>query len=143
MNQAVRFVVCFFVWAFVVHGAALADKPTAPETVPGATLVDAEQVIGMAQSVSALVVIDSRRVEEFLKGHIQGARNLLDTDMTVETLQAIVPQLDTPVVFYCNGPRCLRSSNASALAASWGYKNIYWFRGGWRAWTEKQYPIAY
>lgn len=134
----------FFIVAFsLVSGHAWADKPQAPKTVPGATAVTAEQLIDLVQSVPDLVIIDARRVEEYKKGHIDGAYNLLNTVMNEENLASLVSSKETPVLFYCNGPRCLRSSKASKKALSWGYTRVYWFRGGWREWSDKQYPISF
>ncbi|MBF0247648.1 MAG: rhodanese-like domain-containing protein [Alphaproteobacteria bacterium] len=126
-----------------VGGTARADKPVAPDAVAGAELVDAARVVELAQSRSDLVIVDARRGEEFAKGHIEGAVNLLDADMTEARLRAVQPDAAGPIVFYCNGPRCLRSSNAAAKAVSWGYTQVYWFRGGWSAWVEARYPMSF
>lgn len=121
---------------------ALADKPVAPKTIAGATLVNAEQAAELILSTPDLVVIDSRHSEEFAKGHIEGAVNLLDTEMTAERLARHLAGKETPVLFYCNGERCLRSSNAAKTAAGWGYRKIYWFRGGWLEWIAKKMPVS-
>ncbi|MBF0256531.1 MAG: rhodanese-like domain-containing protein [Gammaproteobacteria bacterium] len=141
MRPAIRFACSFFL--FLVSAGVLADKPVAPDEVAGATLVDAEQVIELVQNQPDLLLLDSRRAEEFAKGHIEGALNLMDLDMTEQGLAELAQSKQRPLLFYCNGPRCLRSSNAAKLALGWGYTKIYWFRGGWMAWTEKQYPVAY
>lgn len=119
-----------------------ADKPVAPEQIDGVTSVSAEATIKLILDTPALVVIDSRKAEEFANGHIEGAINLLDTAMTREQLAQHVNSHQTPLLFYCNGVRCLRSSHAVKKAKKWGYKTLYWFRGGWVEWREKQLPIA-
>ncbi len=121
---------------------AWAESPTAPVTIEGATTLAAEQVIELILNEPALVVIDTRRGEEYVKGHIEGAISLPDTDMSVEVLAQYVADKDTPVLFYCNGARCLRSSNAIIKAQEWGYRQLYWFRGGWLEWREKKLPIV-
>ncbi len=120
----------------------VADKPVAPVDIPGAVNVTAEKLVELVTRTPQLVVIDSRRQEEFDKGHIEGAANLLDTDMTRARLARLVPGVETPVLFYCNGERCLRSSNAASLALEWGYRKVYWFRGGWAEWSDKKLPVA-
>ena len=120
---------------------ALADKPVAPNSVTGAVLVNAEQVVELILSAPLLAVIDSRHAEEFAKGHIEGAINLLDTDTTAESLARCMHGKDNPVLFYCNGERCLRSSHAAKIAVNLGYKKVYWFRGGWKEWIDKQMPV--
>jgi rhodanese-related sulfurtransferase len=62
--------------------------------------------------------------------------------MTQESLKELVQSANTPVLFYCNGARCMRSHNAATMAISWGYKNIYWFRGGWGEWLDKELPVS-
>jgi rhodanese-related sulfurtransferase len=121
---------------------ARADKPIAPESVPGTIRVAAEQVVELATSLPELVIIDSRFGEEFAKGHIEGAINLVGTDLQREDLARVVPSLDTPVLFYCNGERCIRSSAAAKKAVTWGYRKVYWFRDGWQEWTAKQLPVS-
>lgn len=138
MVMRVFLLACLFAWA----GHAAADKPVAPDNIPGATGVSAEKLVELAAVTPQLVVIDARRREEFEKGHIEGAVNLLDTDMTPAKLARLVARQDTPVLFYCNGERCLRSANAAKLALEWGYRKVYWFRGGWREWSDKRLPIA-
>ena len=44
------------------------------------------------------------------------------------------------IVFYCLDLRCWLSYNAAIRATNLGYKNIYWYRGGLRAWHEAGLP---
>lgn len=126
---------------FFLAWPAIADKPIAPSEISGATSVSAEKLVELAVSMPQLIIIDARRKEEYEKGHIEGAVNLLDTEMTPDKLAKIVPKMDTPILFYCNGERCLRSTNAARMALQWGYGKVYWFRGGWKEWTEKNLPV--
>jgi rhodanese-related sulfurtransferase len=121
---------------------AQADKPIAPEHITGATDLKAEQIIELILNTPELVIIDARKQDEFAKGHIENAISLLDTKMTEEALARHVPDKETPLLFYCNGERCLRSTHAANKAVSWGYGKVYWFRGGWVEWREKNLPIA-
>ncbi len=126
----------------LLSGTALADKPTAPQQIEGTTKLSAEQVVELILTTPELVVIDSRKQEEYAKGHIENAISLLDTTMSEEALAELVPSKSSPVLFYCNGARCIRSTNAVTKALSWGYSNIFWFRGGWVEWREQQLPVA-
>ncbi|MGB9094705.1 MAG: rhodanese-like domain-containing protein [Gallionella sp.] len=96
----------------------------------------------MINSLPLLVVVDSRRKDEFADGHIEGAINISDTEMTLAKLKKFAPQPDTPLLFYCNGERCRRSSIAARLALKWGYRKVFWFRGGWQEWSAKYLPVA-
>jgi rhodanese-related sulfurtransferase len=129
--------------SFSFPGALLAsDKPYAPEQMPGTTIVSAEEVIEMILADPELVVIDSRKKTEYIKGHIEGAINILNTELLLEDLEFIVPDKTTALLFYCNGVRCLRSSDSLTKAVGWGYMNIFWFRGGWKEWTDKRLPVV-
>ena len=126
----------------LLNGAAWAEKPLAPEKMSGTILVGAEETVELIVNTQNLVIIDSRKEVEHLKGHIQGSVSLLDTEMTLEQLSKYAPDKSTPLLFYCNGERCLRSSRAAIKAQGWGYKLIYWFRGGWNEWVEKGMPVS-
>ena len=138
MTMRVFLMAFLFAWAW----PAAADKPVAPAEIAGATNVSAEKLVEMVAAMPQLIIIDARRQEEFEKGHIEGAVNLLDTDMTQARLAKLVAGTDAPVLFYCNGERCLRSTNAAKLALGWGYRKVYWFRGGWNEWSDKNLPIT-
>lgn len=122
---------------------ALADsKPYAPESIDGTVIVTAEEAVELILDTPGMPIIDSRKKMEYLKGHIEGAVSLLNTEMTEQGLLAIAPDKNAPILFYCNGVRCLRSSDAIDKARSWGYSNLIWFRGGWKEWTEKRLPVV-
>jgi rhodanese-related sulfurtransferase len=117
------------------------DKPRAPDNIRGAVMVSAEELIKLVFSNPDLVLIDSRKKTEYLKGHIEGAVNILNTHMTPDDLTRLAPDKSAAILFYCNGERCLRSSDAAGKAIEWGYRNVFWFRGGWQEWTQKKFPI--
>ncbi len=121
---------------------AVADQQRqVPKTIAGAMSVTAEEVVALILAQPDLVVIDARKKTEYLKGRIEGAINLLNTQMSQHVLAKIAPKKSQSLVFYCNGLRCLRSSDAVKKAVGWGYTNIFWFRGGWKEWTEKRLPV--
>ena len=126
----------------LINGAVWAEKPFAPEKLQGTIRVDAEETVELITNTTNLLIVDSRKEVEYSKGHIQGSVSLLNTEMTLEQLMKHAPDKSTPLLFYCNGPRCLRSSKAAIKAQDWGYKMIYWFRGGWNEWVEKGMPIS-
>lgn len=115
--------------------------PDAPDSLPGATKVDAEGVISTLGEVENLIVIDARVAMDRKQGYIEGSISLPDTDTDCETLSVIVPTLNNPVLFYCNGPKCGRSVKSIYKAQECGYTTLYWFRGGFEEWTKKNYPI--
>ena len=126
----------------MISGAAWAEKPFAPEKLQGIIRVDAEATAELIVNTPNLLIVDARKEVEYSKGHIQGSVSLLNTEMTLDKLSKHAPDKSTPVLFYCNGERCLRSSRAAVKALEWDYKLIYWFRGGWNEWVDKGMPIS-
>lgn len=121
----------------------LADgKPFAPQSIDNVVIVTAEEAIELILDNPDMPIIDSRKRSEYVKGHIEGAISILDTEMTEKVLQELVPDKGVAIMFYCNGVRCLRSSNAIRKAQDWGYTNLIWFRGGWKEWSEKRLPVV-
>ena len=123
-------------------GSVLAEeKPVAPEGISGAVTVTAEEVIKLIFSNPHIVLIDSRKNTEYLKGHIEGAVNILNTVLSEKNLQQHIKDKSAALLFYCNGPRCMRSADSVKKALSWGYTNLFWYRGGWKEWTDKRFPV--
>ena len=118
------------------------SKPYAPETIENVVIVSAEEAIDLILNNPDMPIIDSRKKTEFVKGHIEGAVSILNTEMTEQDLEVVVPHKEAAILFYCNGERCLRSTDAIRKAKSWGYTNLIWFRGGWKEWTEKRLPVV-
>jgi len=118
------------------------EKPHAPEVIQGSIIVNAEQAIDLILNNPDLIVIDARKKTEYVKGHIEGAINMLNTKMKAEDLDKIATDKTRAILFYCNGTRCMRSADAIRKAKSWGYTNLIWFRGGWKEWTDKRLPVV-
>jgi len=138
----VNFLSTYIILLSLFSSVVWAEKPLAPEQLQGAIRIGAEDAAELIVNTPNLVVIDSRKDIEYSKGHIQGAISLLDTQMTLDLLSKHAPDKSAPVLFYCNGERCLRSSRAATKALEWGYETVYWFRGGWNEWVEKGMPVS-
>ena len=135
--------IIFFSISILFSSALSAEqKPYAPENIQDVTLVSAEEVIERILANPDLIVIDSRKKTEYQKGHIEGAINILNTQLKPEDLERVSPEKSTEILFYCNGTRCLRSADSIKKAKSWGYTRLIWFRGGWKEWTEKRLPVV-
>jgi len=127
--------------AWLFTGVAHSGPYVSPETIEGTQKINAERLIALVDQYRGLMIIDSRIVSDRKLGYIPGSISLPDTDTSCESLSKIIAEKSNPVVFYCNGPRCRRSDNAVVIAATCGYSNIYWFRGGIEAWTAAHYPV--
>lgn len=114
-----------------------ADESVSPVLVPGATTVDAVQAKALLDQGVAFVDTRNRALWEL--GRIPGAK-LLDfaSDFTKDNLAGLIDR-DEPVVIYCEGPKCLRSSKACELAVDWGFSDVFYFREGFPAWRAAGY----
>jgi phage shock protein E len=87
----------------------------------------------MAKLKQSPVIIDVRENDEFVQGHISGARNV-SRGVLERKVKNLVPDPLSPVVLYCS------CGSQSALAADnlqkIGYQNVYSLKGGLSAWLE-------
>ncbi len=150
----IRFsLVAIFLSALFSLSAMAADLPSrkdtkdyvSPESVPGATTVDAAKAHELWEQRAAFV--DVRKEDQFESGRIPGAINLPyapgkagDQPYNAQALEAQVAK-DQPIVVYCNSTACDRSSWGAALAAEWGWQKVYYFRDGYPAWSKAGYPV--
>ena len=128
--------------AAIMMNVAHADDYLSPESIEGSTKIDAESLIELAREKENLVIIDSRIKSDRNQGYITGSISLPDTQTNCVSLMTRIDDKSTPTVFYCNGPKCRRSDRAVVIARDCGYKNIYWFRGGFEEWKNKDYMIS-
>lgn len=117
-----------------------------PLEVSGATTVDAVQAKKLFEDGAAF--IDVRKESDWDAGRIPGAYHLIFDDKTPENITLTKDSLEKneihskdPVVFYCNGIHCARSSLAAQEALKWGYEKVYYFRLGFPEWRAKQFPF--
>ena len=120
---------------------AAEEKPPLPQTLPGAETVDAEALIALVGRRSALLLVDARITADREQGYIEGSISLPDIDTNCDSLATRVSaDKALPVLFYCNGVKCGRSVKSIDIAHTCGYTELYWFRGGFEEWRDKDYP---
>lgn len=134
------FVTCAWLVCVLPWHARADDKIVSPETNPGMIKVDAEGVLQLAEKMPGLILVDSRIAMDRQQGYIEGSISLPDTDTNCHSLARILPAKTSPVLFYCNGPKCGRSVKALKIALECGYRQLYWFRGGFEEWKQKKFP---
>ena len=134
------YIVVFLAWSSLCLSAPPVKKTIIPENISGSTLINSEDLIKLSQLLKDLSVIDSRVTEDRNMGYIENSLSLPDIETSCDTLKDKIATLKTPVVFYCNGPKCGRSVIATRKAVQCGYTQLYWFRGGFAEWKNKDYP---
>lgn len=111
----------------------------APMTVDGAITVSVDESMDLFDQ--GVTFVDVRKPSDFEAGRVAGAINLdLNDGFSQDALQGIVAASD-PVVIYCNGVSCLRSSKAISQAVSWGYETVYYMREGYPVWDMAGFPV--
>ena len=132
----------------VLAGSAFAAET--PATLPGVTVVSAEQARKLAES--GVPLIDTRVANEYAQEHIKGARSLPYKEKSAKDvkfdpkedsfdLSKLPGAKNAPVIFYCNAGECWKSYKASKVAAEAGYTRVHWLRGGIPEWKAKGYPV--
>jgi TolB-like protein/tetratricopeptide (TPR) repeat protein len=107
--------------------------------VTGATTIDHKEAKKLHDR--GVKFVDVRAASGFASGHVPGAFNLdAGTEFSRESLARIVSK-DEEFVVSCHGKTCPDSAFASAKALLWGFRNVYYFAGGFPAWEEAGYPV--
>lgn len=127
------------------------SAPT-PTRIPEGKVVRTADLLLMTQSSPPPVLIDVAAGE----GHetlpaavwIPGAGrgdNFIDT--TQAELNVLLSGLtagnrDRSLVFFCVNAQCWLSFNAARRAIAAGYREVYWYRGGYAAWKAAGLPLV-
>jgi rhodanese-related sulfurtransferase len=77
-----------------------------------------------------LILVDAESLEEYMpKSKIEELVNHMPEDRNQQ------------IIFYCRRPDCTRSPMAIRWVQALGYKNVWRYQGGWKEWSEKDYPL--
>jgi len=120
-----------------------------PNVIDGVRRITAEEAAAMMKT--GVPIFDTRVEEEYAERHIKGAANVPYVEKSAKEvgfdaaqdrfdLDKLPHDKSAPLIFSCNGPECWKSYKASVVAHRAGYKQIYWLRGGFPEWREKNMP---
>jgi len=87
----------------------------------------------------SLTLIDVREESEFSAGHIPGSLHV-SKGVIERDIEGMVPDADQEILLYCGGG--FRSALSADNLQKMGYRNVISVDGGWRAWTDANYPTA-
>ncbi len=94
----------------------------------------------LGDSIDTVLWVDARKSEKFAEGHMPGAILLNKEDwetLIAKHIEIIGTARGRPIVVYCDGNRCMRSSEiAERLRQAVGLKPVYILKGDWRKWGE-------
>ncbi len=99
-----------------------------------------------------MLILDTMPFEDsFKKQHVPGALQMefpipemttIDDKKKADFEKMLGPNKDRLIVIYCGFTTCTRSHNAAMWAVKMGYKNVYRYPGGIKAWDEAGHPVG-
>jgi len=117
----------------------------------GYKIVTTEELKKWIDDKKNVLIIDTMPYEDsYKKQHVPGAVNFvypipevtsLDDKTKESFLKLLGPDKERPIVIYCGFVKCTRSHNGAMWAEKLGYKNVYRYTGGIKAWMEADYPV--
>jgi len=113
-------------------------------------IVSAEEVAELMKK--GVPLYDTRSEEDYRERHIKGAKWLPYREKSAKEVgfdfakdgfdvARATDSKDAPVIFACNGAECWKSYKSCVTAVKAGYKQVYWFRGGFPEWVARGYPV--
>jgi rhodanese-related sulfurtransferase len=135
--------------ALLAGFVGVAAANTTPEKLDGVKLVNADQVKDL--QAKGVPVVDTRVAAEYADKTIKGAISApykeksakdaqFDRAQDTFDLSKLPADKNAPVVLFCNAGECWKSYKAAVVARDAGYKQVYWFRGGFPEWSAKGLP---
>lgn len=103
--------------------------------------IDAETLKYLMES-EEILLFDARTKEEFSQGYLPNAVNF-----PVYEFERVYPEVEglfaegKTIVTYCSSVTCTDSPLLAKKLFAKGHENIFVFRGGFKAWTESNYPV--
>lgn len=123
---------------------------TTPTALPGAKVISAAEARDLMSKT--VPVYDVRGDEEYQAAHLPGAIWVPYKESSAKevgfdpsddqfALNKLPKDKNAPFMMYCDGTICWKSYKSATMAIKAGWKNVYWFRGGFPEWKEAGYPI--
>jgi len=118
---------------------------TTPTSLPGAKIISAAEA--QALIAKGTPVYDVRVKEEYETAHVPGAISVPYNEGSAKevgfdpaddqfALNRLPKDKNAPFMMYCDGTICWKSYKSATMAIQAGWKNVYWFRGGFPEWKE-------
>ena len=118
----------------------------------GYKIVSTEELKGWIDQKKDMIIVDTMPFEDsYKKQHIPGAVQMefpipemasLDDQKKTAFEKLLGPDKEKLIVIYCGFTKCTRSHNGAMWAVKMGYKNVFRYPGGIKAWDEAGYPVG-
>jgi PQQ-dependent catabolism-associated CXXCW motif protein len=126
-------------------------QPT-PLTIPGAEVLTTPQLYMLIRTERSALLIDvfatvhEAGIPGAWRVPFAGQGGSFDDDTQKKLGQRLARltggDMNRTLVFFCVGAECWESYNATLRAEKFGYKHIYWYRGGLDAWKRAAVDTA-
>ncbi len=117
----------------------------------GYKIVSTEELKGWIDQKKDMLIVDTMPYEaSYKKQHVPGA---VQFEFPIPEVKSLDEKTKTAyekllgtnkgrlIVIYCGFTKCGRSHNGAMWAVKLGYKNVYRYPGGIKAWMEADYPV--
>jgi thiosulfate/3-mercaptopyruvate sulfurtransferase len=117
----------------------------------GYKMVSTEELKSWIDQKKDMTIVDTMPFEDsYKKQHVPMAVQMefpipemtgLDDQKKAAFEKLLGPDKDKLIVIYCGFTKCTRSHNGAMWAVKLGYKSVYRYPGGIKAWDEAGYPV--
>jgi rhodanese-related sulfurtransferase len=117
----------------------------------GYNIVSTEELKKWIDEKKDMLIVDTMPYKDsYKKQHIPGAvqfefpipvMNEIEEKKKADFIKLLGSDKNRLIVIYCGFTKCTRSHNGAMWAVKFGYKNVYRYPGGIKAWTEADYPV--
>ena len=115
------------------------EDELSPLSVAGAETISTDQAHGLY--LAEVPFVDVRNPRLYARRHIPRAHHFdLSSDFNKAALESVVAK-HQPVVIYCSGQKCRRSSSATEFAVEWGFTQVKYYRDGIVGWRDAGLPL--
>ena len=102
----------------------------------GARVIVAEDVLKLADYDEELIIFDVRNKSSRKSGNITWSEGFSSDTAAFNQLNTNVTDKETTIIVYGYKNSLTAAKSAKKIIAQ-GYKNVYWFKGGWPEWKQK------
>jgi len=102
--------------------------------------IDAATLHNWQTRKQAFVLVDTLPANSYARGHLPGAIHIVSDDILARAGTVLLNH-DARIVVYCASEDCKRAGLAAERLKRLGYRNVYHFVGGRKAWVAAGYPL--
>tara|TARA_Y100001935_G_scaffold75273_1_gene62821 strand:+ start:348 stop:830 length:483 start_codon:yes stop_codon:yes gene_type:complete len=111
-----------------------------PLSEPSISLIDID--LAKIFHRDSTLFVDARGPEYLFEGYIPGAIANDNVDSLAEKISTKIG-FNEKFVIYCSDDDCGSSEDLAYELQSFGFKNIFVFKGGWKSWVEAGLSVSY